>query len=260
MWYIKEEKKEEFRVNGLKMTSRGGARRSSNPNSPVPKKSPKKKTSPVGGLKSAQAIHNSPGADTPLLGSHQSTMPEVQTPSRAPRNFGSQGELQALPQLSDDASPLPRHAPYLSQNAVNAASPPMLTSSAFPGDPQSSYNYYTPAPQRHEPRLTVPSTVKLPSYYLPQSSPNPWWNQPPSHVDGDKHVDTSPIKQKADGDAVPPSSSPPPPTLANGSPTRPKRLNDERTNGAAAAAAAIAIHAPPRQPSPEQDEEIDLMG
>ena len=252
MWYIKEEKKEEFKVNGLKMTSRGGARRSSNPNSPVPKKSPKKKNSPGGGPKPSHAHPKSPSADTPLLSSHASTMPENQTPSRPPRSIGHHNGLQTLPQLSDDASPLPRHAPYLSQNAANAGSPPMLTSSAFLGDQGSSYNYLTPAPQRHEPRLTVPSTVKLPSYYLPQSSPNPWWNQPAPHADGDKNLDTSPIKQKIDGNAIPPSSSPPPP-----SPTRPKRVLDERING------GKVIPAPPpapRQPSPEQDEEIDLMG
>ncbi|MCJ1401163.1 transcription factor [Xylographa trunciseda] len=222
MWYIAPDKKEQIKSDGLKMTSRGGARRSSNPNSPIPKKSPRKNSPPALADSPNLVYKTSPIDRTPLSISYPPAAQESYTPSRGPRisAFGPNNS-QVLPQLSDDASPLPSR-PYLSRNAAAAGSPQTLSSSAyFHDDQQSGYNLFTPAPQRHEPKLIAPSTAKLPSQYLPQSSPAPFWkfNGHFGSTPG-QFPESSPLKAIATVTEVPPQSSSPPPVIANGSPTR----------------------------------------
>jgi forkhead protein FKH len=291
LWYIVEDRVEEFRKQGLKMTSRGGARQSSNPSSPVPKRSPKKKTPPRRSTQSAAGGPSSAtgGAGENAGGAGASKGAVEHTPSRAPRNATSAlADTQTLPQLSSDASPLPSRPSYLSQSAQTADSPPTLTSSAaiFNRDDGEfgSSSLLTPAPQRHEPRMTAPSTAKLPSKYLPQSSPAPFWK----NIGTTPMPMTSPVKGGGGGDGdgegdgegaehdrdreqtqLLQSSSPPPPS-ANGSPTR-VRPKVEISGLSVAGSRTLRPSTPPPPPSTKEDDdpeeaeeedegELDLMG
>jgi hypothetical protein len=244
LWYIVEDRKEAFKKEGLKTTSRGGARQSSNPNSPAPRKSPKKKTPPNEDFERTMAIPTS----TPPM--PQTIINGTQTPSRLPRFENS----HQLPQLAEDSTPLPRNQPYLSQTVPTAGSP-NPSSQVYLAEPVTGYSFQTPVPQRTEPRFTMPSTAKLPSQWLPQSSPNLW------HIDINSKpfpFDSSPIKRDGDAPTAGLRSSSPPPAIADGSPTRP-RLNtiETRINGTNSKESESKII-----PSPKEDEEdmqIDLM-
>ena len=252
LWYIVEDRKEAFKKEGLKTTSRGGARQSSNPNSPAPRKSPRKKTPPHDGLSNAL-----PGAETSPLVQAPTHPGTAHTPSRIPHNAAFEA-LQSLPQLSDDSTPFPRKQPFLSQNTTGAGSPPTLSSQVYlAAEPSQTYNYYTPAPQRTEPRFTMPSTAKLPSQWLPQSSPNLW------HIDLNSKpfpFDSSPLKAGAEANNTGLRSSSPPPAIADGSPTRLRGPSlENRVNGTSAANAPLDKTAPPEQDD-DEDLPIDLMG
>lgn len=226
-WFIVPEKKEELRNSGLKMTSRGGARRNSGPNSPARKRSPKDVVPPISGsITSLQALQTSPTAHTPTLGTYPIAQ-ESFTPTRGSRVPVLGHSESQLPQLSDDASPLPAR-PYLSKNAAVAGSPPTLSSSAY-DDQQPGYNLFTPAPQRHEPRLMAPSTAKLPSQYLPQSSPAPFWRLNGAELGSTpaKFPESSPLKAAGRTGIASLQSSSPPPAVANGSPTRARNVPGE---------------------------------
>lgn len=250
LWYIVEDRKEAFKKEGLKTTSRGGARQSSNPNSPAPRKSPRKKTP------SHEDLQNDlPGAETSPLTAAQVNTDSAHTPPRIPRSHGFDN-LQPLPQLSDTSTPLPRNQPYLSQN-VTAGSPPTLSAQVYLGtEPSHGYNYFTPAPQRTEPRFTMPSTAKLPSQWLPQSSPNLW------HIDLNSRpfpFDSSPLKAGPEGQNSGLRSSSPPPAIADGSPTRPRGPPlDSRVNGNTSNAPVEQATTPDKDD--DEDMPIDLMG
>ena len=251
LWYIVEDRKEAFKKEGLKTTSRGGARQSSNPNSPAPRKSPRKKTPPHDNFPDGL-----PGAETSPLISVPTNAGTAHTPSRIPRSSAFD-TLQSLPQLSDDSTPLPRKQPYLSHNAAVAGSPPTLSSQVYlAAEPTHGYNYYTPAPQRTEPRFTMPSTAKLPSQWLPQSSPNLW------HIDLNSKpfpFDSSPVKAGAEASNTGLRSSSPPPAIADGSPTRSRGPSFEnRVNGTSAI--APQVKAPPPEQEDDEDMPLDLMG
>ena len=251
LWYIVEERKEAFKKEGLKTTSRGGARQSSNPNSPAPRKSPRKKTPP-----DEEFPNGLPKPETsPLVAAPVNTN-NAQTPTRPPRP-STLDSMQPLPQLSDDSTPLPRKQPYLSQPAITAGSPPTFSSQVYlAAEPSQNYSYYTPAPQRTEPKFTAPSTTKLPSQWLPQSSPNLW------HIDLNNKpfpFDSSPLKAEAEAQDSTLRSSSPPPAIADGSPTRPKgQPQEHRVNGSATSATNVK-RTPPRNED-DEDAPIDLMG
>lgn len=249
-----DDKKEDFRKQGLKLTSRGGARQSSNPNTPAPRRSPKGKTPPTRELADAQTLKHSPSSHSPPLASYPHNNQETETPSRPPRTHGlARNDLQTLPRLSDNASPLPHRAPYLSQNA---GSPPTLSSTAYYNADGSQYNsLYTPAPQRHVPQINAPSTVKLPSQWLPQSSPAPFWRGEFSTPA--KLPDTSPAKANGEGPVEAPQSSSPPPAVGAGSPTRVRGAPyEKRVNGLS----GNLSRAKPSLEQEEEDEPLDLMG
>ena len=272
MWYIREEKKEQFKKDGLKMTSRGGARQSSGPNSPGPKKSPKKTPPSLQAIEPSSALKGSPIHQTPPLSAYPPAPQESYTPSRGPRvSVTGVSGGQTLPQLSDDASPVPPRPSYLNRNAAAAGSPPTLSSSAyFNEDQQSGYNLFTPAPIRHEPKMIAPSTAKLPSQYLPQSSPAPFWN-----FNGDFGStpaglpESSPVRAGGSAPAppllLPPQSSSPPPTIANGSPTKIRGLPiDAKVNGPGTSH-ILSIkggigRAPVMDDDDDDDGQLDLMG
>ena len=264
MWYIAPDKKEQIKADGLKMTSRGGARRSSNPNSPMPKKSPKK-NSPPSLVTSPNVVYKtSPVDQTPTSVAYPPAAQESYTPSRGPRiSVLGHSNSQVLPQLSDDASPLPSR-PYLSRSAAAAGSPQTLSSTAyFNDDQQSGYNLFTPAPQRHEPKLIAPSTAKLPSQYLPQSSPAPFWR-----FNGNlgstpaQFPESSPLKSIATIGEMPPQSSSPPPVMASGSPTRARGLPVDATvnginptHGSSINGKRVGV-----EDDEDDDGQLDLMG
>ena len=261
MWYISEEKKEQIRGDGLKMTSRGGARRSSAPNSPAPKKSPKK-ASPKSQLDGPYSIKKqSPVEGTSPLVAFP-TAQESYTPSRGSRiSATGHTSAQELPQLSDDASPLPSR-PHFSLNAAAAGSPPTLSSSAFYNeDQQSGQNLFTPMPRRFEPRPTEPSTVKLPSQYLPQSSPAPFWKfngELGSTLAG--FPESSPLRPSGRA-AIPIQSSSPPPIISNGSPTRTRGVPADVLINGQVSGQGLGINGGSAGIDEEEDDgHLDLMG
>lgn len=266
MWVIADDKKDQIKADGLKMTSRGGARRSSNPNSPAPKRSPNKtppKTQPATGYQSV--YKTSPTEQTSPLAAYPPAAQESYTPSRGSRTLalGHTGN-QLLPQLSDDASPLPSR-PYLAANAATAGSPPTLASTAyFNNIHQGEYeSVYTPAPQRYEPKLTVPSTAKLPSHYLnmPNSSPLPFYKVDRGYGSTPAGFpESSPLKGARIAPAAPLQSSSPPPVLANGSPTKRRGVDAEvATNGQNTSQGLSINHGPVALEEDEDDDKLDLM-
>ena len=231
-WAIVAEKRDQIKQQGLRLQARGGARKApTGPNTPAAKKSPTRKRraeeSPKDdGTLSQQAFKASPTAQTPPLTAYPPTARESYTPTRGSRVSALSHENdQPLPVLSDDATPLPVRPRYLS-SAAAAGSPPSLSSTAAYYDEQNSgTNLFTPAPQRHEPKLYAPSTAKLPSMYLPQSSPAPFWklNSELGSTPAKFFGESSPVKAGSRLD-IPSGlqSSSPPPAVANGSPTRAK--------------------------------------
>lgn len=230
-WAIVAEKRDQIKQQGLRLQARGGARKApTGPNTPAAKKSPTRKRraeeSPKDdGTLSQQAFKASPTAQTPPLTAYPSAR-ESYTPTRGSRISALSHENdQPLPVLSDDATPVPVRPRYLS-TAAAAGSPPSLSSTAAYYDEQNSgTNLFTPAPQRHEPKLYAPSTAKLPSMYLPQSSPAPFWklNSELGSTPAKLFGESSPLKAGSRLE-MPPGlqSSSPPPAAVSGSPTRAK--------------------------------------
>lgn len=266
MWHIAEGRKEQIKADGLKMTSRGGARRSSNPNSPAPKRSPNKtppKIPPPAGYQSV--YKTSPTEHTSPLTAYPPAAQESYTPSRGSRTSAlGHPDNHLLPQLSDDASPLPSR-PYLGTNAAAACSPPTLASAAyFNNHQQGEYeSVYTPAPQRYEPKLTLPSTVKLPSQYLnlPNSSPFPFYKgggglgSTPA-----RFPESSPLKGTTNVTTAPLQSSSPTTVLANGSPTKARGVSAEvATNGRNPSQGLSINNGPAAMEEEEDDDKLDLM-
>ena len=180
----------------------------------------------------------------------RTTSNSTETPSKPSITISGLEMQGLLPQLSQNSPP------YLPHDGGTAGSPTGISTTVYLGEPNSSYNFQTPAPQRAEPRFNVPSTAKLPSQWLPQSSPNPW------HIDINNKpfpFDSSPIKGNGDVQPGGLRSSSPPPAIADGSPTRPKASPfATHING-------VSIKQPEivrPQPSKHDDDDlpIDLMG
>lgn len=247
LWYIVEDKKEAFKKEGLKTTSRGGARQPSNPNSPAPnRKSPKKETAPT----TTEQFH-SITTSTPPMPAKRSQINGMQTPSR-PTIVIDGVNVEQIPELSQDTPPHLRPQPYLSQNV---ASPSGLSSVMYVGERSAGFSFQTPAPQRAEPRFNVPSTTKLPSQWLPQSSPNLW------HIDINNKpfpFDSSPIKGHADLQPSGLRSSSPPHSIAEGSPTRPRASSFTTKLNGGPVSRKESRESEVKKPE-EEDMPIDLM-
>lgn len=160
----------------------------------------------------------SPRSGTPPLSSYPVAANEAYTPDRGPRLSNAGMIANGLPIL-DDQSPLParpRNSLYGLSDAA-AGSPPTLSSSAYHDD---GHNMITPAPTRHLPRLAAPSTARLPSSYMPTSSPAPFWKFAENMgTPAQPLADLSPLKTgDLPGMGSLQSSSPPP--LTNGSPSK----------------------------------------
>ena len=254
-WYITADRIEEFKRNGFKTTSRGGARRVSNPNSPAPKVKSPRKMSPKDGNPNPP-FKTSPIAESSSLNAYPPISADSYTPTRGARVSAlSEHPGETLPQFSDDASPMPNRSAYLS-NAAAAGNEPTLSSSAYYDDQHPGYALYTPAPQRREPKVIPPSTAKLPSTWLPQSSPAPFWKQDLGSTPA-RFPESSPLKANNYAPALQ-SSSPPP--VASGSPTRARNVPADAGMNGQPRTQGLGISGPIRGDEEEdEDAQLDLM-
>ena len=165
--------------------------------------------------------------------------PEAFTPERGPRPRHSYDPNHTDPPSDfNDGSPLPsRPRPRANTTHLTSAaqareetSPPTLSSSYFEPDLPSNI---TPAPRRQQPRLAPPSTAQLPSKFMPQSSPAPFWtmaNLSTGLTPRPGFGESSPLKGARGGLDELPSSSPPPQVQGReaGSPTKREGPNRSR--------------------------------
>ncbi|KAL2817032.1 fork head domain-containing protein [Aspergillus cavernicola] len=232
-WQIAPEYREEYWKKQLRKGTQSSA-----PSSPVTKDPAFARGVAASGMESVfSAGKKSPPVSSPGFSSFPVAPVEAYTPERGSR-AGRNGPIEPpslrppIPRDYEETSPLPNRSATkqngsglgrtygLSDNATR--SPPVLSSSYYDDVPSSMF---TPAPQRHQPRLPPPSTAQVPSKYMPMSSPAQFWkfadigSTPARPV-----VDMSPLKGDS-GDVLGniPSSSPPPPNLV--SPSKPGTSN-----------------------------------
>lgn len=230
-WHIVKEKRNELIAAVAKHMKKSNARHSSAPNSPSTVRDdfaanpyapsvPAPPYSSVSNTESNAPIKTSPppGRSPPLTA--YPTAQESYTPSRGsrmsalPNNDHSHGLPIGLPALSDDPSPLPIRRHIHIRPGVPDSSP-VLTSSLYDG------SMVTPAPRKHNLNIPIPSTLKLPTSHMPDSSPAPFWKFPPWGSTPARLPEISPLK----GGHLQLQSSSPPPGATNGnggmeSPTR----------------------------------------
>ena len=242
-WQIVPSHRDEFTKRTARAVAKGTLRGSSAPNSPAGKEGLMSQIlmssgGPTGFGTSVSregsprtAPKRSPHSATPPpLSSYPVAPREAYTPDRGPR--GARGSVSGGGGLGngsnpfDDESPVPaprsKHAMRSGFGLSDRAegSPPMLSSSYM----DESQPIITPAPRRRYPRLAPPSTAHVPSTYMPNSSPAPFWR----HV---YNMDTTPNRQgqlaspiKSLGTLGLPQSSSPPPMVAHrrdsGSPSK----------------------------------------
>ena len=227
-WYIVPSKIQEFMDKGLETSTRGGVRQSSGPNTPDKKRSPPRKgllktRSPRTEMANGTNVFKtSPNPQTsPLSAYAPPAAQEAYTPSRGGSRIPHLPT--PLPVLSDDASPVMTRTRPFNSSAMAAGSPPSLSSSA--AYYENVHNLRTPAPQKSEPKPWIPSTVKLPSQYLPQSSPYPDWMQKFNGSTPARFQESSPVKDSKGLDFGPSlQSSSPPQAIARGSPTKARNI------------------------------------
>ena len=213
---------------GLETSTRGGVRQSSGPNTPDKKKSPPRKALKARSPRTEMAngtnvFKTSPNPQTsPLSAYAPPAAQEAYTPSRGGSRIPNLLPTP-LPVLSDDASPVLGRTRPFNSGAMAAGSPPSFSSSA--AYYENVHNLRTPAPQKTEPRPWVPSTAKLPSQYLPQSSPYPDWMQKFNGSTPARFPESSPVKDGKRIDFGPSlQSSSPPQAIATGSPTKARNI------------------------------------
>lgn len=234
-WQIVPAQREEFLRRNLRPSTKGFHRTSSAPHSPAPRDTAPPSSSamaatggPVTGLglalddgrempTSGAALGLSPGSVTPpRQSSYPVSAKEAYTPERGSHPPGSK-HLDNGPGFAD-GSPLPisrSRAGGLGSSTFSDAtqgSPLSLPSSTYLDE---SRPMITPAPRRQEVHLGPPSTVQVPSTYLPLSSPAPFW----------KYVDfgSTPAKPVPD---ISPTKTGGRTRVENSSPPRPPRFTD----------------------------------
>ncbi|KAI4120322.1 MAG: hypothetical protein LQ338_007096 [Usnochroma carphineum] len=224
-WYIVPDKRAEMIAAVAKHMKKSNARHSSAPNSPstlrdgsaqIPYAPPihPQPYSSESNAESNGVIKTSPSVRSPPLTAYP-TAQESYTPSRGPRMtaLANHDHSHNLPSLSDDPSPLP-----IRRNNIRAGitdSSPVLTSGFYEG------SMMTPAPRQHNLNIPLPTTAKLPTSHMPDSSPAPFWKYDTGSILGStpaRWPEISPLKA---GNL---QSSSPPPGATNGntieSPTR----------------------------------------
>ena len=161
----------------------------------------------------AAATRLSPGSVTPPRhGSYPVAAREAYTPERGSHRPAGVREREDGPGGFADGSPMPMSRSRLSGFGSSTfsdgaqGSPLTLPSSAFLDEGRPMI---TPAPRRQLVHLGPPSTAQVPSTFLPQSSPAPFWKYVDFGSTPAKPVpDLSPIK--TGGGVGLQSSSPPP--------------------------------------------------
>lgn len=231
-WHIVNEKRNEMIAAVAKHMKKSNARHSSAPNSPSTLRddfapNPYVPAMPAQPLSSESNPENivliktspPPGRSPPLTA--YPTAQESYTPSRGSRlntltnNDHSHGLPIGLPALSDDPSPLPIRRNNNIRPGFTDSSP-ILTSGFYDG------SVMTPAPRKHNLNVPIPSTIKLPTSHMPDSSPAPFWRFEAFGSTPAKLPEISPLKG---GHHLQLQSSSPPPGATNGnggmeSPTR----------------------------------------
>ena len=172
---------------------------------------------------------------SPPMSAYPPTAPESYTPTRGPQLFNTYPTELAIPSITRNSAP--EQIPEFSEGALPIRSANGSSDNAAPQDsPSSSFppytmlsgdqSMFTPAPKRQNPRLAAPSTARLPSSFMFDSSPAPFWKYPGlAGSTPARGIDLSPMK------AGPLQSSSPPPIHTNGieSPTRTRRAEDTIT-------------------------------
>ena len=187
-WQIVAEHREEFLKRGLNQARR--PRGSSLPTSP-----PKEFLSSTGSgqhpmeylphdssdgaVKGLKPFKNSPGSTPPM--SKYPLAGQAYTPDHGSKPFAH------LHALQDASSPVKGFPAAFSPFPFSAKNPDRLNglrdvaAAGSPGGPRISLgsdnyeNMFTPLISKHAPKLAPPSTARLPSKYLPMSSPAPFW-------------------------------------------------------------------------------------
>ena len=284
-WQIVPEQKDEYLKKGLNQSQHGrrpNIRGSSVPNSPAPGVIPTSDTGlPLDSKEPSKANANnfafktSPGSTPPI--SHYPVAKQAYTPERGGNILSQLRKDEGsspIKGLGLGTSPFPFSVKKDHWNGLTEAA-----AAGSPGGPRIAFgsdlndNLVTPLITKHKPRLAPPSTARLPSQFMPMSSPAPFW----------KYADfnaSSPAKQNLGGSPVkaakealdgykeeqlhegvhlgehkigPPlirSSSPP-----LGEPESPTRAVSQRSNPLAASAeasrtsSAATVHLPPPKPS-----------
>ncbi|KAI9727633.1 MAG: transcription factor [Chrysothrix sp. TS-e1954] len=205
-WQIMAESRDEFLKKGLgkKMT-----RSSSGPSSPAPTKGVPSSTDPdirsdnhflrdFNDLRGKGKIEfkTSPGSTPPM--SHFPQAKQAFTPDRGSNIFSKlHGPETSSPRngVIGGLSPFPYSA--LRDSKSNGLTEAAAAGS--PGGPRISLNsdandhFFTPLITRHAPKLAPPSTARLPSQFMPMSSPAPFWKYADFGSTPAK-AETSPVK------------------------------------------------------------------
>ena len=236
-WCIVPEKRAETIAAAEKNASKGGGRTSSAPGSPAgapvigggfPIANQAPLPMPNGSPVSFQPPQQSQGPPLSSFPPSQTQQPPgTPTPTQGPAaQLPIYGPTQApsFPALSEQTSPLRARSSARLPSGLDS-SPVFNSQSWNSGD----YPANTPAPRAHNLTTLQPNTDRLPTSYMVESSPAPFWRFPgPTGSTPIRPLpESSPVK--ANGAAAMmgsfPSSSPPPPTNGVGavgteSPTR----------------------------------------
>ncbi|KAK4693159.1 forkhead protein FKH, partial [Lecanoromycetidae sp. Uapishka_2] len=214
-WQLALEHRQHAIASANKQAGKGGGRVSSVPGTP---------TGLTAGFVPPPMNGNpqsSPSAPTPPVSSYPQMYQESLTPTRAPHMPAyapayapTQGPI---PVLSDQTSPMPIRGRNEHFSAVDSS--PTLTSGAWSTDAPMR----TPAPRPYNLAPPQPNTNKLPTSYMPESSPAPFWKAITAFgsTPAGRFLESSPLRNGTTGTAPgTQSSSPPVPTNGADSPTR----------------------------------------
>lgn len=252
-WQIVPEHRDEFLKKGLTGTRKNAGRSSSAPNSPG-NGNLYQPAQPGMPLLLENGIKNDPHSVTPPSMSAYPVAPkEAFTPDRGSRPHtsqvnGSHSTINGLPssayhrtppqfatsgtpgRLSDFPQHLTQDLQNLAGSPIQERNPAAFSQNIFLGPSSPGHSLTTPMVTRKDVRLAPPSTVRMPSQFMPMSSPAPFWKfadwvngTPATAKKRTVAEEASPVKRSNTGGGVDvevpvESSSPPPANLA--SPTR----------------------------------------
>lgn len=210
-WQIVSDHRDEFVRRGLHRRPRG----SSAPNSPQREML----SSNDGGWQSAEGFYphdSTKGASKGLKffkTSPGSTPPMAKYPMAKPTYTPEQGRkgYTQVPPMPDGSSPTKGYPanfspyPFSSKSNGRANGLTDVAAAGSPGGPRfhlgsdNPEHVFTPVISKHDPKLAPPSTARLPSLYMPISSPAPFWKMTEfgntnTPAPGKWGADSSPVK------------------------------------------------------------------